>query len=73
MRIHVLPWQDVAVIVGALDDDRVAAIIASGATIEDIRQAKALADGIDRDQAVAGVVAKVYDILTADEARWRER
>lgn len=73
MRIHTLPWQDVATLVGTLDDDRVAAIIASGATIEDIRQAKALADGIDSDRPVADVVAKVYDILSADTAAWRER
>lgn len=73
MRIHTLLWDDVATVVGTLDDGRVAAIIASGASIEDIRQATTLLNDANHRPPTGSMVAKVYSILTATETMWNER
>lgn len=64
---------DVLRICGELIDWKVQAIIASGASVEEIEVAAAWAEGADdvmgeARKPLAGNVAKVYDILTADRA-----
>ncbi len=56
-------------IVGDIDDNKLAAIQASGAKLEDVIEAKALADGKSDvvgqgEQALRGPVKEVFIILT---------
>lgn len=62
-------------IVGPLEDERIAEIIATGATIEQLAEAFAWFSGDDRKlrHQLAGVVAELVDILQADEPGWDER
>ncbi len=58
---------------GALDDVSIAEIIATGATIEELEEAVTWANGVTRlgrelGRPLTGVVAQLYEILTADEA-----
>jgi hypothetical protein len=67
--------QDVTGIVGVLDDDKVAAIIATGASVEDVAEAFVWVNAEDDvmgevRKSLSGTVADVYDILTADD--WDE-
>lgn len=60
-------------IVGSIEDQKLAAILASGARIEDIVEAKALADGKSDvvgqgEQAIRGPVKEVLTILTASRS-----
>ncbi len=62
----------VAEIVNIADDSMTAAIIATGATLQDLEEAAAWAFGEDDTMGpthhrLSGVVAQVYDILTANE------
>lgn len=59
-------------IAGNIEDAKVAAIERSGATTEQLEEAVAWASGLSGQMGKArrplsGVVAEVYDILTADE------
>jgi len=61
----------VAEIAGELDDVRIAEIIATGATLEELEQAIAWASGSNRpardlDRPLSGRIAQLYDILTTD-------
>ena len=60
-------------IVGSIGDQKLAAILASGARIEDVVEAKALADGKSDivgqgEQVIRGPVNEVLTILTATES-----
>jgi hypothetical protein len=77
MKEHMpLSRREVVSVVGSLDDARIAAIIGTGATLDELVEAftwtneetDALAEA--RKQ-LAGRVAEVYDILTEDEF-WEE-
>jgi hypothetical protein len=59
-------------IVGPIDEQKLAAILASGARIEDVVEAKALADGKSDvvgqgEQVVRGPVKEVLIILTSSK------
>lgn len=60
-------------IVGPIDEQKLAAILASGARIEDVVEAKALADGKSDvvgqgEQVIRGPVKEVLIILTAGKS-----
>lgn len=60
-------------IVGSIGEQKLAAILASGARIEDVIEAKALADGKSDivgqgEQVIRGPVKEVLTILTATES-----
>ncbi len=60
-------------IVGDIDDVRAAEIIATCASEEEIEEAAAWASGLDHPgkdscRPLTGVVARLYDILTSDQA-----
>lgn len=62
---------DIYRVVGRIDDERVAAIIKTGATVADVTEAFARMGedpGVDPAlrRPLAGRVAAVYDLLTAD-------
>ena len=64
--------QDVRHIVGDLDDVRIAAILATDATVEEVEEAAAWASGEsdtmgELERPLEGVVATVYDILMTGE------
>lgn len=73
-----LTHEQIAEIVGDIDDMRAAEIIATGATIQELEEAVAWAA---RESDVMGdlrlrasaVVGKVYDLLTAEEKLGDER
>ncbi len=63
-------------VVGQIDDDKIADIIATGATLEEVVEAFAWASDetdalADAERSLAGRVAAVYDVLTAEE-QWEE-
>lgn len=60
---------DVTAVVGDLHASKVAAIIASGATRQEVEQAYALAQE-NPDALPLGPVGEVYRILTADDELW---
>jgi hypothetical protein len=65
-------------IAGPLADDRIMAIIATGATVEELEEAAAWADGesdvmADLRVRATGPVAAVYDILRAEEKYAEDR
>jgi phosphoglycolate phosphatase-like HAD superfamily hydrolase len=69
---HRLTPQDVKQIVGDLDDAKIAAILATDATVEELEEAAAWASGEsdvmgELERPLEGVVATVYDILLAGE------
>ncbi len=69
---------DVLEILGPMPDERIAAILATGATVRELEEAAAWATGEsdvmgELRRPVSGPVADVYDILTADEAYAEER
>ncbi len=71
-QARALTRQEVIEVVGRMDDDRVAAIIATGATLEDLVEAYAWASDetdalADAEKSLSGTVAEVYDILVAGE------
>lgn len=60
-------------IVGSIGEQKLAAILASGARIEDVIEAKALADGKSDivgqgEQVIRGPVREVLTILTATKS-----
>jgi hypothetical protein len=69
---------DVKAILGPMSDTRMTAILAVGATIQEIEAAAAWAAG-ESDvmgqlrRPVSGPVAKVYDIISAVEERYDDR
>lgn len=72
-----LTHQDVVDVVGAMEDDKIAAVIATGATMEELVEAYAWASDetdalAEAEKSLSGAVADVYDILTAGE-EWEER
>jgi hypothetical protein len=69
---------DVVEILGPMPDARIAAILATGATLEQLEEAAAWAAGEsdvmgDLRRPVIGPVADVYDIITADEVLAEDR
>ena len=73
-----LTHEQIAEIVGDIDDMRAAEIIAMGATIEELEEAVAWAareSDVMGDLRLRGspVVGKVYDLLTAEEKLGDER
>jgi hypothetical protein len=72
-RDHSLTREDVISVAGEMADARIAAIIATGATLAELEEAVAFAAGEndvmgDMRRPAAGRVADVYDILTIEEA-----
>ncbi|MFQ5774971.1 MAG: hypothetical protein ACE5GS_10660 [Kiloniellaceae bacterium] len=70
--------EEIAEIVGDIDDVKAVAIIATGATVEDLEEALAWAAGESDVMARSrlrgsAVVSAVYDILTAEEEFGEER
>jgi len=68
---HLTP-QDVRHILGDLDDAKIAAILATDATSEELEEAAAWASGEsdvmgELERPLEGVVATVYDILMTGE------
>lgn len=67
-----LNHDDVVGVVGHIDDDKIAAIIAIGADMEELVEAYAWAsdetDALgEAEKSLSGHVAQIYDILTTDE------
>jgi hypothetical protein len=67
-----LTHQDVREIAGDLDDAKIAVILATGATAEQLEEAMAWAAGEsdvmgDLERPLSGVVARLYDILMTGE------
>jgi hypothetical protein len=67
-----LTHDEVAAMVGTLDDAVVAAILAIGPTAEDLVEALAWVEGEDdvmgeMERPLTGKAAQIYDILTANE------
>ena len=65
--------QDIKSVLGNLDDATVTAILAVGPSIKGLEEAMAWASGEsdvmgDLERPLEGSVARVYDILTQDEA-----
>jgi len=73
-----LSQEEVAQIVGRIDDWKVSRIISSGATAAELREAQA---GIvekgdleaETERRLSGQVGRLYDILMAGEPEWPER
>jgi hypothetical protein len=70
--------EDVTHILGELDEARIAAILASGANAEEIEEAAAWMSGEsdvmgELERPLAGVVAQVCEILSADEELQEDR
>ena len=66
-----LGHEDVALVVGEIDPARAAAIIASGATLEELIEAAAWAAGEreimgEETRPATGPISIVYDILTSE-------
>jgi hypothetical protein len=64
--------RDILEIAGAIDDGKVAAIERTGATVGELETAVAWASGLsgamsEERRPLSGVVAEIYEILTADE------
>jgi hypothetical protein len=77
-RTRELTLQDVRAIVGDLDDAKTAALLATDATPEELEEAAAWAAGEsdvmgDLERPLEGVVARLYDILTAGEEFLEDR
>jgi hypothetical protein len=73
-----LTREEILEVVGDIDDARAAAIIATGATIEDLEEAVGWAAGEsdvmgDLRLRASPVVGEVYDLLTAEEKLGDER
>jgi hypothetical protein len=69
---------EVATLVGDVEEATLAAIIAIGASAEELEEALAWANGEDDvmgelERPLAGNVALIYDLLTADEAFEEDR
>ena len=67
-----LSRRDILDIAGNIEDAKVAAIERSGATVEQLEEAVAWASGLSGVMSKerhprSGVVAEVYEVLTADE------
>lgn len=61
-------------VIGQIDDGRVAEIMSVGATIDELIEANTwLADGDALKRPLGGVVARLVDILRADEPEPDER
>lgn len=70
--------RDVIEIIGPLADARITAIVATGATMEQLEEAAAWAAGEsdamgELERPVSGPVAAIYDILTAEEVFSEDR
>ena len=69
-----LTAEEIRRIVGRLSDDRVAAILAAGATAADVVEAfTRLSSDEHLERPLTGVVAEVYDILKPDEPDEEDR
>ncbi len=73
-----LSRREILDVAGNIEDAKVAAIERSGATIEQLEEAVAWASGLSgvmskERHPLSGVVADVYEILTADEELGDER
>ena len=70
--------QDIKDIVGDLDDARIAAILATDATVKELEEAAAWVSGEsdvmgDLERPLEGVVARLYDILMTGEGFLEDR
>jgi hypothetical protein len=70
--------QDIKDIVGDLDDARIAAILATDATVKELEEAAAWVSGEsdvmgDLERPLEGVVARLYDILMTGEEFLEDR
>lgn len=68
----------IVAVVGPMDDAKIAAIEATGASLEQLEEAVAWAAGESDVMGagrlpLTGVVAEIYDILTADEEEPEDR
>lgn len=68
---------DIVGIVGRISDSRIAEIIATGATAAEVTEAFAWLSedehlGGDLEKPLSGTVARVYEILRADEPDWED-
>lgn len=78
-KVRPLTPDDVKDVVGDLDDVKVAEILATGATPEELEEAAAWASGEsdlmggELERPLSGAVARVYEILVADEEFPEER
>jgi hypothetical protein len=75
---HPLSHDTLVTMLGDISDAKAAAIIATGASLNDLEQAIAWAgqenDVMGRERhPLSGVVAEVYEIMTADEEYGDER
>jgi hypothetical protein len=73
-----LTASEVRRLVGDVPDARVQAILATGATLEELEEAAAWASGEsdvlgELERPLTGTIAQLYDILTIDEAYESER
>lgn len=73
---QLLTQQDINSILGNLDDASTAAILEIGPSVKELEEAMAWASGEsdvmgELERPLEGAVARVYDILTQDEA-WLE-
>jgi hypothetical protein len=71
-RSGVITHDDVVRIAGAIEDEKVAQILAAQPTVEELEEAVAWAKGEsdvmgELERPLTGPVAQIYDILTADE------
>lgn len=78
MRKPPVTRSDVVAVLGIHDDAKIADIIATGATVEDLVEAFEWASGgsdvmADARRSLSGVVARIYDILVSDEEFLDER
>ena len=68
-----LTYDDVARIAGAIEEEKIAQILAARPSAEELEEAVAWAKGEsdamgELERPLTGTIARVYDILTADEA-----
>lgn len=73
---HPVTQQDIKSVLGSVDDASVTAITAIGPSVSELEEAVAWASGEsdvmgELERPLKGAVARIYDILTRDEA-WLE-
>lgn len=65
-------------VTGRIEDWKIARIIATGATADEVLEAHSWLNeqgdlGAETERSMAGNVARVYDVLTAVEIEWDEK
>lgn len=78
-KLSAITAEDVRKLCGEVEDQQVAAILATGATLEELEEAVAWAGGLDdvmgeERKPLTGAAAQIYDLLAEDldeaEARY---